>query len=280
MIEKEKIEYKYFNTEKITNLNENISSSFRNENKEEYLSNNNSILNIKKNNQFFKNNSIKNFSKISSQSKSSLFNINSIIKKRFSTPKRIIPDRLIIKIGKNDYEPKRKSIFDISKPFKKNKNISYLELYEKEKENKKFKKLFMNIFDDNNEHIKKIEKNLLLIKNNIIKIDKKEEYKKSIFYLNTTNNSNFNKKIKIDFRPLKIIKIPTKLMIYNNFNNSKFNKSLSTNNSSMNNSLTKKEIHFNKSRNLKLKYLIPNLRYEMIINNLKIKNKNMLTKIN
>jgi len=280
MNEKEKIEYKYFNTEKITNLNENISSSFRNENKEEYLSNNNSILNIKKNNQFFKNNSIKNFSKISSQSKSSLFNINSIIKKRFSTPKRIIPDRLIIKIGKNDYEPKRKSIFDISKPFKKNKNISYLELYEKEKENKKFKKLFMNIFDDNNEHIKKIEKNQLLIKNNIIKIDKKEEYKKSIFYLNTTNNSNFNKKIKIDFRPLKIIKIPTKLMKYNNFNNSKFNKSLSTNNSSRNNSLTKKEIHFNKSRNLKLKYSIPNLRYEMIINNLKIKNKNMFTKIN
>ena len=280
MIEKEKIEYKYINTEKITNLNENISSSFRNENKEEYLSNNNSILNIKKNNQIFKNNSNKNFSKISSQSKSSLFNINSIIKKRFSTPKRIIPDRLIIKIGKNDYEPKRKSIFDISKPFKKNKNISYLELYEKEKENKKFKKLFMNIFDDNNEHIKKIEKNQLLIKNNIIKIDKKEEYKKSIFYLNTTNNSNFNKKIKIDFRPLKIIKIPTKLMTYNNFNNSKFNKSLSTNNSSRNNSLTKKEIHFNKSRNLKLKYSIPNLRYEMIINNLKIKNKNMFTKIN
>ena len=280
MNEKEKIEYKYFNTEKITNLNENISSSFRNENKEEYLSNNNSILNIKKNNQFFKNNSNKNFSKISSQSKSSLFNINSIIKKRFSTPKRIIPDRLIIKIGKNDYEPKRKSIFDISKPFKKNKNISYLELYEKEKENKKFKKLFMNIFDDNNEYIKKIEKNKLLIKNNIIKIDKKEEHKKSIFYLNTTNNSNFNKKIKIDFRPLKIIKIPTKLMIYNNFNNSKFNKSLSTNNSSRNNSLTKKEIHFNKSRNLKLKYSIPNLRYEMIINNLKIKNKNMFTKIN
>ena len=138
----------------------------------------------------------------------------------------------------------------------------------------------MNIFDDNNEHIKKIEKNQLLIKNNIIKIDKKEEYKKSIFYLNTTNNSNFNKKIKIDFRPLKIIKIPTKLMIYNNFNNSKFNKSLSTNNSSRNNSLTKKEIHFNKSRNLKLKYSIPNLRYEMIINNLKIKNKNMFTKIN
>ena len=280
MNEKEKIEYKYFNTEKITNLNENISSSFRNENKEEYLSNNNSILNIKKNNQFFKNNSNKNFSKISSQSKSSLFNINSIIKKRFSTPKRIIPDRLIIKIGKNDYEPKRKSIFDISKPFKKNKNISYLELYEKEKENKKFKKLFMNIFDDNNEYIKKIEKNKLLIKNNIIKIDKKEEHKKSIFYLNTTNNSNFNKKIKIDFRPLKIIKISTKLMTYNNFNNSKFNKSLSTNNSSRNNSLTKKEIHFNKSRNLKLKYSIPNLRYEMIINNLKIKNKNMFTKIN
>ena len=55
MNEKEKIEYKYFNTEKITNLNENISSSFRNENKEEYLSNNNSILNIKK---------IINFSKI------------------------------------------------------------------------------------------------------------------------------------------------------------------------------------------------------------------------
>ena len=280
MNEKEKIEYKYFNTEKITNLNENISSSFRNKNKEEYLSNNNSILNIKKNNQFFKNNSNKNFSKISSQSKSSLFNINSIIKKRFSTPKRIIPNRLIIKIGKNDYEPKRKSIFDISKPFKKNKNISYLELYEKEKENKKFKNLFMNIFDDNNEYIKKIEKNKLLIKNNIIKIDKKEEYKKSIFYLNTTNNSNFNKKIKIDFRPLKIIKIPKKLMIYNNFNNSKFNKSLSTNNSSINNSLTKKEIYFNKSRNLKLKYSIPNMRYEMIINNYINKNKNMFTKIN
>jgi hypothetical protein len=124
----------------------------------------------------------------------------------------------------------------------------------------------MNIFDDNNEYIKKIEKNQLLIKNNIIKIDKKEEYKKSIFYLNTTNYSNVNKKIKIDFRPLKKIKIPIKLKTYDNFNNSK-----STNNSSRNNSLFKQEINFNKNRNLKLQNSIPNLRYKMIINNYNIK---------
>jgi hypothetical protein len=276
MKEKEKIDYNYLKTEKVTNLNKKISSSFIKENEEEILLNNNSNLNIKKNNNFFKNNSNKFFSKISinCQSKSSLFNNSSIFKKRFSTPKRIIPDRLIIKIGKKDYEPKRKSIFDISTPLRKKKRISNLELYEKEKENQKIRKLFMNIFNDSNEYLKKIEKNQFLFKNNIIK-NKKEDYKKSIFYLNTTNYSNVNKKIKIDFRPLKKIKIPIKLKTYDNFNNSK-----STNNSSRNNSLTKKEIHFNKSRNLKLKYSIPNLRYEMIINNLKIKNKNMLTKIN
>ena len=268
MKEKEKIDYNYLKTEKVTNLNKKISSSFIKENEEEILLNNNSNLNIKKNNNFFKNNSNKFFSKISinCQSKSSLFNNSSIFKKRFSTPKRIIPDRLIIKIGKNDYEPKRKSIFDISTPLRKKKRISNLELYEKEKENQKIRKLFMNIFNDNNEYLKKIEKNQFLFKNNIIK-NKKDEYKKSIFYLNTTNYSNVNKKIKIDFRPLKKIKIPIKLKTYDNFNNSK-----STNNSSRNNSLSKQEISFNKNRNLKLQNSIPNLRYKMIINNYNIKN--------
>ena len=267
MKEKEKIDYNYLKTEKVTNLNKNINSSFIKENEEEILLNNNSNLNIKKINHFFKNNSNKFFSKISinCQSKSSLFNNSSIIKKRFSTPKRIIPDRLIINIGKNDYEPKRKSIFDISTPLRKKKRISNLELYEKEKENQKIKKLFMNIFNDNNEYLKKIEKNQFLFKNNIIK-NKKDEYKKSIFYLNTTNYSNVNKKIKIDFRPLKKIKIPIKLKTYDNFNNSK-----STNNSSRNNSLFKQEINFNKNRNLKLQNSIPNLRYKMIINNYNIK---------
>jgi hypothetical protein len=268
MKEKEKIDYNYLKTEKVTNLNKKISSSFIKENEEEILLNNNSNLNIKKNNNFFKNNSNKFFSKISinCQSKSSLFNNSSIFKKRFSTPKRIIPDRLIIKIGKNDYEPKRKSIFDISTPLRKKKRISNLELYEKEKENQKIRKLFMNIFNDSNEYLKKIEKNQFLFKNNIIK-NKKDEYKKSIFYLNTTNYSNVNKKIKIDFRPLKKIKIPIKLKTYDNFNNSK-----STNNSSRNNSLSKQEISFNKNRNLKLQNSIPNLRYKMIINNYNIKN--------
>ena len=268
MKEKEKIDYNYLKTEKVTNLNKKISSSFIKENEEEILLNNNSNLNIKKNNNFFKNNSNKFFSKISinCQSKSSLFNNSSIFKKRFSTPKRIIPDRLIIKIGKNDYEPKRKSIFDISTPLRKKKRISNLELYEKEKENQKIRKLFMNIFNDSNEYLKKIEKNQFLFKNNIIK-NKKEDYKKSIFYLNTTNYSNVNKKIKIDFRPLKKIKIPIKLKTYDNFNNSK-----STNNSSRNNSLSKQEISFNKNRNLKLQNSIPNLRYKMIINNYNIKN--------
>ena len=268
MKEKEKIDYNYLKTEKVTNLNKKISSSFIKENEEEILLNNNSNLNIKKNNNFFKNNSNKFFSKISinCQSKSSLFNNSSIFKKRFSTPKRIIPDRLIIKIGKNDYEPKRKSIFDISTPLRKKKRISNLELYEKEKENQKIRKLFMNIFNDSNEYLKKIEKNQFLFKNNIIK-NKKDEYKKSIFYLNTTNYSNVNKKIKIDFRPLKKIKIPIKLKTYDNFNNSK-----STNNSSRNNSLSKQEISFNKNRNLKLQNSIPNLRYKIIINNYNIKN--------
>jgi hypothetical protein len=268
MKEKEKIDYNYLKTEKVTNLNKNINSSFIKENEEEILLNNNSNLNIKKINHFFKNNSNKFFSKISinCQSKSSLFNNSSIIKKRFSTPKRIIPDRLIIKIGKNDYEPKRKSIFDISTPLRKKKRISNLELYEKEKENQRIRKLFMNIFNDSNEYLKKIEKNQFLFKNNIIK-NKKDEYKKSIFYLNTTNYSNVNKKIKIDFRPLKKIKIPIKLKTYDNFNNSK-----STNNSSRNNSLSKQEISFNKNRNLKLQNSIPNLRYKMIINNYNIKN--------
>ena len=123
----------------------------------------------------------------------------------------------------------------------------------------------MNIFNDSNEYLKKIEKNQFLFKNNIIK-NKKDEYKKSIFYLNTTNYSNVNKKIKIDFRPLKKIKIPIKLKTYDNFNNSK-----STNNSSRNNSLSKQEISFNKNRNLKLQNSIPNLRYKMIINNYNIK---------
>ena len=268
MKEKEKIDYNYLKTEKVTNLNKKISSSFIKENEEEILLNDNSNLKIKKNNNFFKNNSNKFFSKISinCQSKSSLFNNSSIFKKRFSTPKRIIPDRLIIKIGKNDYEPKRKSIFDISTPLRKKKRISNLELYEKEKENQKIRKLFMNIFNDSNEYLKKIEKNQFLFKNNIIK-NKKDEYKKSIFYLNTTNYSNVNKKIKIDFRPLKKIKIPIKLKTYDNFNNSK-----STNNSSRNNSLSKQEISFNKNRNLKLQNSIPNLRYKMIINNYNIKN--------
>ena len=268
MKEKEKIDYNYLKTEKVTNLDKKISSSFIKENEEEILLNNNSNLNIKKNNNFFKNNSNKFFSKISinCQSKSSLFNNSSIFKKRFSTPKRIIPDRLIIKIGKNDYEPKRKSIFDISTPLRKKKRISNLELYEKEKENQKIRKLFMNIFNDSNEYLKKIEKNQFLFKNNIIKNNKKDEYKKSIFYLNTTNYSNVNKKIKIDFRPLKKIKIPIKLKTYDNFNNSK-----STNNSSRNNSLSKQEISFNKNRNLKLQNSIPNLRYKMIINNYNIK---------
>lgn len=268
MKEKEKIDYNYLKTEKVTNLNKKISSSFIKENEEEILLNDNSNLKIKKNNNFFKNNSNKFFSKISinCQSKSSLFNNSSIFKKRFSTPKRIIPDRLIIKIGKNDYQPKRKSIFDISTPLRKKKRISNLELYEKEKENQKIRKLFMNIFNDSNEYLKKIEKNQFLFKNNIIK-NKKDEYKKSIFYLNTTNYSNVNKKIKIDFRPLKKIKIPIKLKTYDNFNNSK-----STNNSSRNNSLSKQEISFNKNRNLKLQNSIPNLRYKMIINNYNIKN--------
>jgi len=193
------------------------------------------------------------------------------------TPKRIIPDRLVIKIGKNDYEPKRKSIFDISKPFKKKKNVSYLELYEEEKKNKKLKKLFMNIFKENINYLKKLEKNKFLSKNNIIlKNDKK------INNLNTTNFSSFNKKINIDFQPLKVIKTPVKLITNYNFNNNKTKRSESTNNSSRNNSLNKNEIDFNKKRNLKLKYSIPNFRYETMINKNKMKKfkKNMLIKIN
>ena len=252
------------------------SESNQNENKkdEEQLLKNNEI--IEKNKNIIKNNSNKNFSKISINCKS-LFEDNSLIKKRFMTPKRIIPDRLIIKIGKNDYEPKRKSIFDICKPFKKKKNVSYLELYEAEKKNLKLKKLFMNIFQENINYLKKLEKNKFLTKNNIIlKNDKK------IINLNTTNFSSFNKKINIDFQPLKVIKTPIKLITNYNFNNNKIKKSESTNNYSKNNNLNKNEINFNKNRNLKLKYSIPNFRYQTMTNKNKMKKikKNLLIKIN
>ena len=274
MTDKEKNSYIYFNTEKEINKNENINLSFLNENEEEKFLNYHSNLIINRKNDHIKNKSNKNISKfsINCASKTSLFNNNSFIKKRFMTPKRIIPDRLIIKIGKNDYEPKRKSIFEISKPFKKVKKISNLELYEKEKENEKLMKLFMNIIDDNINYLKKLEKNELLTKNNIIlKNNKKNEFKNKIFNLHTTNFSNFNKKINIDCQPLKVIKTPIKLITSYNFNNSKTKRSESTNNSSRNNSLNKNDINFNKIRNLKLKYSIPNLRYEIMINKNKMR---------
>ena len=273
MTDKEKNNYIYFNTEKEINKNENINLSFLNENEEEKFLNYHSNLIINRKNDHIKNKSNKNISKFSINcvSKTSLFNNNSLIKKRFMTPKRIIPDRLIIKIGKNDYEPKRKSIFEISKPFKKVKKISNLELYEKEKENEKLIKLFMNIFDDNINYLKKLETELLTKNKIILKNNKKNKLKKNIFNLHTTNFSNFNKKINIDCQPLKVIKTPIKLITSYNFNNSKTKRSESTNNSSRNNNLNKNDINFNKIRNLKLKYSIPNLRYEIMINKNKMR---------
>ena len=273
MTDKEKNNYIYFNTEKEINKNENINLSFLNENEEEKFLNYHSNLIINRKNDHIKNKSNKNISKfsINCESKTSLFNNNSFIKKRFMSQKRIIPDRLIIKIGKNDYEPKRKSIFEISKPFKKVKKISNLELYEKEKENEKLIKLFMNIFDDNINYLKKLETELLTKNKIILKNNKKNKLKKNIFNLHTTNFSNFNKKINIDCQPLKVIKTPIKLITSYNFNNSKTKRSESTNNSSRNNSLNKNDINFNKIRNLKLKYSIPNLRYEIMINKNKMR---------
>ena len=121
------------------------SESNQNKNKkdEEQLLKNNE--NIEKNKNIIKNNSNKNFSKISINCKS-LFDDNSLIKKRFMTPKRIIPDRLIIKIGKNDYEPKRKSIFDISKPFKKKKKCFLFRIIRSRKKKYKIKKIIYEYF--------------------------------------------------------------------------------------------------------------------------------------
>ena len=70
---------------------------------------------------------------------------------------------------------------------------------------------------------------------------------------------------------MKVIKTPIKLITSYNFNNSKTKRSESTNNSSRNNSLNKNDINFNKIRNLKLKYSIPNLRYEIMINKNKMR---------
>ena len=94
MKEKEKIDYNYLKTEKVTNLNKKISSSFIKENEEEILLNDNSNLKIKKNNNFFKNNSNKfffNFS-IYFQSKISLFIIIFLFKKLFCNLKSNIYD--------------------------------------------------------------------------------------------------------------------------------------------------------------------------------------------